>query len=74
MVLAVYRQMPAGAVAVSKRKRQPGRGRVRAKLAFEQSRSLLHRRSAGGPDEREPGVARAPSARLAAADDGLVAP
>ena len=37
---------------------------------------LLHRRSARGAglDEPEPGVAHAPSAGLAAGDDGFVAP
>ena len=76
MVLAVYRQMPARAVAVSKRKRQQVAGapvlRWRSSSCAAWSSTLLHRRSAGGAglDEPESGVAHAPTA----GDDGFVAP
>ena len=80
MVLVVYRQMPARAVAVSKRKRHHVAGGPRVEVAFQQLRrvvlDLLHRRSARGAgfDELESGVLHAPSAGLAAGDDGFVAP
>ena len=58
----------------------PCRRRARVEVAFQELRSvvldLLHRRSARGAgfDELESGVLHAPSAGLAAGDDGFVAP
>ena len=80
MVPVVYRQMPARHMAVSKRKRHHVAGapvlRWRSSSWPSVVHDLLHRRSARGAglDELESGVAHAPSAGLAARDDGFVAP
>ena len=80
MVRVVYRQMPGAARGGVEAEAPPGRRGARVEVAFEQLGGvvldLLHRRSARGAglDELEPGVKDAPSAGLAAGDDGFVAP